>query len=291
MRFPKDRYRSKDGNFYFLVYACIQAYLKHHLPESDRSISSIHNKCRRLFNDTRLSLSTGSEDQIFYNALRIYGTEIIRAAEADIYDVWQFTMNIHQSVVMTNFSLYFYILGEDYEKLEKWTGNSPGFVEYLLYCIDSCNILSQKKLPNVVFNLAKGISTERFPLTSVIFGFMDENPTIFLLDNTSGMEYHRSTKALWKGARYLFGGAALRYFQGYRNTGQRLLSSNRQNVYNPQDANIAVIPSETVLNKFDIYDEALPKRLKPGIFIDSIKQAVASTPPGAAMCLKLDGRK
>ena len=106
------------------------------------------------------------------------------------------------------------------------------------------------------------------------------------------MECHRSTKSLRKGARYLFGGAVIRYFQGYRNTGQQLLSSNRHNVYNPQDANIIfAIPSETVLNKFDIYDEALPKRLKPGIFIDSIKQAMASTPTGAAMCLKWDGRK
>ena len=116
-----------------------------------------------------------------------------------------------------SFLIVFLHLGEDYERLENWTGNSPDFVEYLFYCIDSCNILSQRKLhiPNVVFNLAKGISTERFPLTYVIFDFIDENTNFFLLDNTSGMEYHRSTKALWKGARYLFGGAVIRYFQGY----------------------------------------------------------------------------
>ena len=65
-RFPKGRYQgSKDGNFYVVVYACIQAYLKHHLPESDRSISSIHNKCKRLFNDMRLSLSTGVKINFF----------------------------------------------------------------------------------------------------------------------------------------------------------------------------------------------------------------------------------
>ena len=132
--FPKGRYQgSKDGNFYFVVYACIQAYLKHHLPENDRSISSSHNKFKHLFNDMRLSLSTGSEDQIFYNVLRIYGIEITCAAEAGIYDVWQFIVNIHPSVIMTAFSLYFYILGEDYERLENWTENSSDFVEYLLY--------------------------------------------------------------------------------------------------------------------------------------------------------------
>ena len=68
------------------------------------------------------------------------------------------------------------------------TGQRIPLILLNTYCIDSCNILSQRKLPNVVFNLAEGISTERFPLRPVIFDFIDENTKFFLLDNTSGMD-------------------------------------------------------------------------------------------------------
>ena len=90
----------------------------------------------------------------------------------------------------------------------------------------------------------------------------------------------------------LFGGSAIRYLSGYRSIGQPLFESSQKCVYNPSDSNIVfVLPSETVLNKFNPYKESMPKRMEPGIFPDAIRQVIDATPPTASMCLKWDGRK
>ena len=101
------------------------------------------------------------------------------------------------------------------------------------------------------------------------------------------MEYSHITKAFWKGAKDVFDESVIRFFSGYRNTGQQILSNVKPGVHNPLNAKmIFALPSETVLNKFHPYEDKLPQRLQPGILEDAIKEAVKSTPPGTAMCLK-----
>ena len=272
--------------------------LYHHAPAFSRSVRSIASKCKRLHQEMRFFLTqeqvtiTPTDDNIFYHALKHYKVEVTPTLNTDIHDLWEYLNNIHPSIVITVFKLFFQILGEGDNKSAEYEPPPPTSVEDLLYCIDAQNVLAENKLPNVISNFARAISKERFPLHSLLFDFIDENIRFFLLDNSSNMEYHRSTKLLWKGLKDLFGGSAIRYLAGYRSTGQQLSESSQKGVYNPSDSNIVfVLPSETVLNKFNPYKESMPKRMKPGIFPDAINQAVDATPPTASMCLKWDGRK
>ena len=98
-RFPQGRLKgTQESNFYFLIFSCIQAYLKHHTPSFSRSSASIRRKCHLLLTNLKLlmickqhSLSNAaSNDDVFKYALEYYSVET---------ETWNFINAVHSSVV------------------------------------------------------------------------------------------------------------------------------------------------------------------------------------------------
>ena len=139
------------------------------------------NKSQTVDDCQQHSLSnSASDDDLFKYTLEYYSVETHQSIfDTDIKETWDFISTVHPSVVTALFVYYFYILGNGKEKLDNWESNSSDLLEYLLYCIGAGSTLSNSNLPNIVFNLSRAISTERFHLNSVLFYFFDENIKFF----------------------------------------------------------------------------------------------------------------
>ena len=138
--FPKGRYEgTKQSSFYNVVFSCIKAYTSHHAPAFNRSVRSIASKCKRLHQEIRFFLTqeqvtiTPTDDNIFYHALKHYKVEVTPTLNTDIHDLWEYLNNIHPSIVITVFKLFFQILGEGDNKSAEYEPPPPTSVEDLLY--------------------------------------------------------------------------------------------------------------------------------------------------------------
>ena len=151
----------------------------------------------------------------------------------------------------------------------------PNLFTSILNCLSANKVLLDEDLPNK--NNCQ--SSVFFEVCFVLF--FEENIRFFSLENTSGMWYHRETNMLWKAACEQFGGSVLRFYSGWKHTGQIISSDSKPRIFDPTNSNIVfVVPSETTIDYF-----------KPGINEQVIDLAVQSKPDDAAFCLKFDGHQ
>lgn len=106
------------------------------------------------------------------------------------------------------------------------------------------------------------------------------------------MRYSFSTKCIFKVAKGLFGGAALRFLSGFKNENQVRKGMCGPGYFDPVEASVILaIPSESVLYKFHPLKFELPKRIKPGVMFDFIDICMNSMPSTSSLVLKFDGEE
>ena len=209
-----------------------------------------------------------------------------------VENVWSFLTDYNPAISHTLASLFLQISKDEDFNANTFASRVPNLFTNILNCLSADKVLFDEGLPNIVYSLAKIIANRQFPLKSVLFYFFEENIRFFSLENTSGMWYHRETKMLWKAACEQFGGSALRFFSGWKHTGQIISSDSKPGIFDPTNSNIVfVVPSETTINKFSPYPGEFPKYFKPSINEQVIDLAVQFKPCDAAFCLKFEGRK
>lgn len=89
------------------------------------------------------------------------------------------------------------------------------------------------------------------------------------------MRYSESTKCIFKIIKGLFGGAILRFLNGWKHEMQVLSCTTKRGYFNPAECQALLpVPSEEVIDQFQPLQFEIPKRLKPGVYSDFIDIAI-----------------
>lgn len=152
--------------------------------------------------------------------------------------------------------------------------------------------LSGRENDNFLTMCCKAIAEKKLLPNSPLYNLLLDQFNFLCLENTSSMRYSFSTKCIFKVAKGLFGGAALRFFSGFKNENQVRKGMCGPGYFDPVEASVILaIPSESVLDKFHPLKFELPKRIKPGVMFDFIDICVNSMPSTSSLVLKFDGRR